>query len=515
MLNNDIWLLIFEISSLESCIALSQVCQLTAQVFHGLEDTLIKGMVQRRAPWFQLSDHFTKWADCARVLVARSKSHTSIENLGEVVANCSTDVVSVVPTDVAQDDQLRQSMSPIFNDFRLASTCGPTEGVMEGTRVMWHNYEIDLTTMVVKKNNYDPIEEEYYPHSEKELVSTSSSGLQVRHENPNVPVEVMAENDTLLHVQYNDDHDFPVDEILHKESQPRDEKGMVVISNDPNARQFRGPVHLETAVVNLVPGAAGALIIRHYRFSPEMSYLAYMLPTVDQTVIKLCAVPRQFRWTIDSFKDGSMKFAIPHNGHVFVFACGLLHRLWIDMETQEQGVTTSWNPKFPALGPFDVALDHSSKWRLSQGSRNKHLVTARDTQGCIVGDLNTGKTYFARGATKDSSEQTPPIIPFSTGSPVDSVGFYTINLEVWRNFKLSGGFHDLTERYRQVCEYVQSTRSRDDEQGEPEPSKTTTKQAIHSFMGYMKNAAAFYDDADTESDQREYELNRTDSDSDI
>lgn len=487
MLNSDILLLIFEISPLESCLSLGQVCTTTHHVFKAL----IKEKVLERAPWFELSDEYPTWNHCARTVVNRSKNLTRLNHLEEAVANCTSQIVSIVPVDVSRLDKLREGMKPAFPDFKIATRCVSQEAVVRGTKVMWYNRELELTTMRASVIEYDPDEEVYYPVSLKQTIFTSpTSGLRVRHVDPEVAVEIKAENDTLLHVQWNDDLEYPVDTIIHKPTHLRDEDGVFVVDPETSIPNLTKDKLRETAAANLLPGKGGAVVIRQDRLGGQNSCLNYMFPDKDLTEIRLCGVPRQFRWVTDSFSDASMRFAIPHNGYLFVFVCGKLIRLWIDLEADDGEAQTFWDPQFPTIGPLDMALDGQAKWKLELGSTAKHLLTTRDGQGCIVGDLNTGKTYFAK-QQKSRTEQGGPYIPFATGLGIEPVGFYTFNRGIWKALcKYGGSEPDWSKLYDQICA-EKTVRTADDER--PEMSAEILEKALNEFVGWVANAAELYD----------------------
>lgn len=511
MLNDDIWLSIFDASSLEDCLSLGQVNRFLARLLK----RRIKEKVLERAPWFELSDENPTWSDCARAVLWRTRNLTRLNHLEEAVQSCSSQVISVNPVDVTRDDELRQSMKPAFPDFNIEThSIGSQEGVIRGTRVMWYNREIDLTTMKTAHNNFDPREGVYYPADTKETVFTSAfSGLRIRHIDPTVAVEIKAENDKLLHVQWiNKQDDYPVDEIIHKYTHPRDEHGVIVVDPETDIPKIRTCIVVEAVVANLMPGTGGALVIRQYKQDPRKSCLSYILPDEDLHEIRICGAPRQFKWHSDHFQDASQLFAIPHQGYVFVFICGKLFRLWIDLDTDEAKVF--WDPEFPAIGPLDAALDYTAKWQLAQGKTERHLLTTRDGRGCVVGDLNTGKTYLVKRPTRHLTLETEvPYIPFATGSTTQPVGFYTFNSGIWESLAITDsrrtGLEDFSLYYRAYCSDPNVRIEEEEEEEQEELPNDKAEVELNELVGYMKNAAELYDA------RRDWQMNNWESDEEM
>lgn len=519
MLNNDILRLVFEECPLESCLVLGDVCKASSEVLASLDKTMVMDKVQDRAPWLEIStNYYSSWTRCARVLVARSRrardgKHENLKiitNLHQVVFGSSNDVVSVEPTDISQDDSLRRNMKPLFPYARLANLAKHQESVIEGTKVLCEIQELDLTTMELRVGDYDP-EDKFYPIRSRKLVSTAPSGVKVRHRD-GVDVEVVAENKKMLQVQYYvGDTDTEIDEIVHKASQPRDEDGTLVIDPDMDVPRFQANYHSEIGMVNLVPGSGGALVIQHFIFDPDSSYLGYIEPTPERKTIELCKIPRQVHTDDIGFDKANQWFYVLYNGFLYLYFCGRFLQLWVELDSTEKRALTVWNSDFPAVGPFGQFRDTRATWNLAQGGPENDLqrfVTIEEEPcGCVVGDLETGKTYFARGSLK----RLVPTISFATES--NTVGFYEMDEPVWDFIDHtmgclygSGVNYDISLLYESFLEDLNEKSAVSKE----EPSKEATKKELSGFVHYFATEDSDYEydydeEAEEEAEEELYE----------
>lgn len=503
MLNNDILRLIFEACPLESCLVLGDVCKASSEVLASLDKTMVMQKVQDRAPWLELStNYYSSWTRCARVLVARSRrardgKHPNLKivtNLHDVVVGSSVDVVSVEPTDVSQDDSLRRNMKPLFPYARLANLADCEDSVMEGTKVLCETQELDLTTMELRVGDYDP-DDKLDPIRNRKPVSTAPSGLKVRHRD-GVEVEVVAENKNLLQVQYHIGNTIAeIDEIVHKASQPRDEHGVLVIDPDMDVPRFQANYNGEVGMVNLAPGSGGALVIQHFNFDADKSCLGYIEPTPERRTIELCKLPHQFDGI--GFEKVNQWFYVLHNGFLYLYFCGRFLQLWVDMDTTQKRALTVWNSDFPAVGPFGSFREQLVTWNLAQDDLGR-FVTTEDACGCVVGDLETGKTYFARG----SSKRPGPTIPFATEAK--TVGFYELYEPVWEFIDDtmgclygSGENYDISLLYESFLEGCETKKEKPSEE---EPSKEAAERELSDFVCYYPPKD---DEYDYEEDEEE------------
>lgn len=526
MLNNDVLRLIFEECPLESCLALGDTCRAASDVLASLDKTMVMNKVQDRAPWLELSSrYYTSWTTCARVLVARSqRAHEGkhenlkiIEDLHQVVFDSFIDAVSVEPTDMCQDDSLRRNMKPLFPYSRL-DNLGKPESVIEGTKVLCEIQELELTTMELRAGDYDP-EDKFYPIRNRKSVSVAPSGLKVRHRD-DIEVEVVAENKKLLQVQYYvGDTDTEIDEIVYKESQPKGEDGTLVIDPDMDVPRFQANYNTEIGMVNLVPGSGGALVIQNFFHDPDSSYLGYIEPTSERRIMKLFKIPRPINSHDIGFDKANQWFYVLYNGFLYLYFSGRFLRLWVDLDTTRKRALTVWNSDFPAIGPFGPFRDVRATWTITQGGPEDDLerfvTIGEEPSGCVVGDLETGKIYFARGSAKNRA----PTVPFAT--EFNTVGFYAMDEEVWEFIEHTmdclygtGENYDISLLYESFLKTHHEKLRAEGEGGSPskkakeEPSREDAEKELSAFVNHWarEDSDDEYESEEGAEDEAEEEL---------
>lgn len=301
-------------------------------------------------------------------------------------ADCFT-IHPVECSDIARDETARKNMQPLFPDARLTNPCHKQYSV-RGTTMKVKNTHLDLKTMLVTP----PVP----------TAKSSPSSLKARLINGKA--KVVDENDNLVQVRYSTEKG-PVDEIIHKASQPRDPDGTLVI--DPAQYAPRVCPRFNYGSINLIPGSGGALII------DRACRVSYIHPTEQREWGHILELSESNE---NTYKHASLKFWVSWDGFLYFYLQGLLFQVWVDLDFP--GAKADLD--YPTIGPLCRTQKNTpDKWKLVQNGR---FLTNEEVGGYTVADLKTGTTYYAGKAL--SNEYYQPCIPFKTG---DTVGFYTMH----------------------------------------------------------------------------------------
>ncbi|KAG5356772.1 hypothetical protein CKK34_6149 [Yarrowia sp. E02] len=473
MLSYELVRLLFEYSNLENCVALSQVCGSYFAVWIDLDKSLVRKRVVERAPWFvELDEDCDSWRLAALLLTKRTEKALSKDNkhlyvvrdLSVAVSLCCNQTKFPGSVDFAQDEETRLNMDPLFDDAILVPSDVYTEGriyhrthysenyhtfllpfggdakaAITGTKLSRKGRELDLKTMKVSRSDFPrkykiPYTSWYNEHT----VAVSPSGLRVVNKHGQ-QIKVMEENDSLLLVRYwNGTHGAVT--LVHKASHCQDDTGAYIVSSQHGPswpfQETHDVVYVrgEGTPISLVPGAGGALALSNDKRNEKNGlYLFYVEPVPSLSQLVICELPR-------GEKSGCLgdqpffPFFTCYKGYLYLHLEGRLLRLWIDLgmrtkvnksrarEFSPDQVLTVWDRRFPAIGGFCDPRSHYfiQPFLLRKG----RYITDGEAHGLVVGDLETGTTYF--------QDKKVLSIPFKAED--GSVGF--CSLENWMTTKL-------------------------------------------------------------------------------
>lgn len=439
MLNADILAQIFEACDLESCLAFAETCRTNYALFETLEAP-VRDKVQQRVPWFNKDDfEDISWLKCARIVVARSKTSLDprnkhlylIKDMRVPAALCRNDTEIRENVDLQKDNKTRRKMKALFEE-QTQSFAGDFE-VIEGTKLILPGISMDLTTLMSAPSDYQDIEElDYsgYPNT-----AVSPSGLRVRNENGFV--RIIAENDNLLHVRFRYAAQEKADILIYKHKPlHQDPDGTIVIGyrsfpiyHAPKTDGDDMLSDIEGNVVSLLPGSAGALVVTHARDQVHRQMIAYVEPTWGLPHVLICTVPPNYTYS-GGYSDFGTEFFTFYKGYFFLYFCGRFFKLWIDLgyrsalrddtlsidhllsQKVKNRCLTVWNRNFPAIGYLDDDLWMNPKGhQIVRGRAGmERYVTVGAACGRVLGDLETGKTYFSKNC---SSQRIT--IPYTLG----------------------------------------------------------------------------------------------------
>lgn len=489
----DIQSIILSNLPLETCLSVGDSCRIWYEFLHASDGCLVRSKVLERAPWFTLEEgggELDSWVKAARVVVSRSRRTIlpkvargeklqAIKSLEYPVGKFINSPIRVKGIDVGFNDEARESMKPLF-DTQLG-TSNRHRCVLEGTTLIGEKRSFDLKTLTTGTQTFDRLKKKEFGATNRGTTCVSPSGIVFRNTNPEGFVHVIAENDVMVHVRYstseregayssdeeddededdeNEGPDFHFDKndfdcLIHKPSYPREDDGSMLVGDDsghlklwPQFDDFAG-----YTLVNLLPGAAGALVQKMSCSKVVSSYLGYIEPTADLRHVIICAIPFVRDALSIEYRALMNQFYFSYNGYLFFLWEGRLIRLWVDLGFQkdipmikETRVALGHNrlPQedvndtrcltavsasgFPHLGTFVVQGMMYSLCVPVQGDRKRGLdryVTYQNCHGAVVGDLHTGKTYIMRGERCGRLAA----IPFLDG---DKVGFYSIRHDMF------------------------------------------------------------------------------------
>lgn len=506
MLNEDVLRLVFYQCNLESSLALGQTSKACATIFRGLDDRWFRTKVLERVPWFSLPDGTVTWKQRARIICARSKKaldgrHTDdlllFRDLSVPMAKCTNDVTRLSSDDIARDTNVRLGMTALFPDSKV-DTGVLGDFKLEGTHLVGQHLDLDLRTLILKHSVFD-MDDEDSRVPDRGNIRVSKKGTKVKHGAPNGWVQVMNENDNLIHVRYNTNTGV-AEGIVHKATHARTTDGAILMNHmDDSIRVFSKTTPV-VGLVNLLPGAGGALVLQYYRDTPEDSHVAYFEPNAELTKIILFSMPSPFdprMRTNMGFEHGDTKFYTEYNGYMFFFIHGRFIRIWIDLGFRIQldqclgdrdvwqvgGRTNSralavWNKNFPAIGTMNHTQFANLNWTIVQGRKSEgkdRFITLDGVGGCIVGDLATGKTYVALDTLEYKGLPGQMVVAYASGNPNQPVGFYTLEghvcsalsqaLEMSREARLTQGGRvlNMTSTFNEFCDAFRA-RWREEEQ---------------------------------------------------
>lgn len=470
---DDLKLKILRLSNLETCLALCDSCASFRKLWKSLDKTLVRERVLKRVPWFQLNEGstgLTTWDQCARTLVARTKQcmkerETILDSKGMVLTKSlelqfTSSLVShhrVDPTDVTFDHEARQKMKPLFPDAHLHTT---GDAYQKGTKLRLENASLELTTLKGTKDNMD--RDLLVPNVPIEYRLKTASGIELRHVSPKGKIGIVAENDNLIHVKYSStkrryvgykkkgdefNQKAIIDTIIHKASHPRDPDGCLIIDPD-NLIIIQAKTDYTVPLVNLLPGSAGALIVRWTESDLVSPYLGYIEPNAELRHVIICAVPFFGYGGFMSFDSTHQRFQVTYNGFLYYMHEGRFIQLWVDFGCQKMlkmspairkeiahdslaqktdtRALTALTVLNPMLGTFAFQADLFGNHGIILGDKNQGLdrfVTLRRAHGHIVGDLLTGRTYVSKNPLDDRQIS----IPYISNKKKKTVGFYSFS----------------------------------------------------------------------------------------
>ncbi|KAG5370195.1 hypothetical protein CJU90_1541 [Yarrowia sp. C11] len=467
-LPEDVKLAVLKRSSLETCLALSESCRSFRTAWKTLDDTLVREKVLSRVPWFRLDEaELTSWNQCAKVLVSRTqkslrgddehkKGDTERWMLTKSIQLFQTSNyakhIRVDSTDVTFDHEVRQNMTPLFANETQKALVGLG---LRGSKLLGGYKSLDLKTLTTRdeETNFNMLDVDAYELTER---ITTPSGLQLQHADYVAGrLTFVAENDLLIHLRYSrtmeeiDEYDprGMIDTVIHKESHERDETGCYII--DPDYLIIQHCANYEkTPLINLVPGAGGAIIAKFTASHKPSSYLGYIEPTAELRHVILCAIPTFTKGGYESFAYSFQKFCVFYNGYLYYVHQGRFMQLWVDLGYKkmlklpdeivqgldhdllpQQGTSralTAFNMYFPMLGTFALQPTAGALHGIVQGDRSQGLdrfVTLRRARGHVVGDLLTGTTYVC----KRPKNHFQLAIPYIDNKEKQSVGFYSFS----------------------------------------------------------------------------------------
>lgn len=503
----DLKLKILRLSNLETCLALCDSCASFRKLWKSLDKTLVRERVLRRVPWFQLNEGstgLTTWDQCARKLVARTKQCMKerkgvLDTKGMVLiksleSQFAANIVShqrIDPTDVTFDHEARQKMKPMFPDASVFTT---RDSCQQGTKLKLMNMTLDLTTLkgTKERNELNPLAVPI------EYRLKTASGIELRHVKQKGRIGIVAENDHLIHVKYSSTNrpfvgykkkgdelhqKALIDTIIHKASHPRDPDGCLIIDPD-NLIITQAKTYYTLPLINLLPGSAGALIVRWTEEELVSPYLGYIEPNEELRHVIICAVPFFGYGGFMSFEYPQQQFHVTYNGWLYYMHEGRFIQLWVDFGCQKM---LKLNPKIraelahdtlaqktdtraltainvfnPMIGTFAIQAELFGTHGIIQGDKNQGLdrfVTLRRSHGHIVGDLLTGRTYVCKNPEDDRQIS----IPYISNKKKKTVGFYSFStymsdmldkeIELMdQNKKPSPASLDFNDKYKRCLE---------------------------------------------------------------
>lgn len=426
MLTDDILVEIYRHSSLETCIALSEVCRSSYAVWTALDTFLVRQKVQERVPWFSLGGGFSSWKKCALAAVFRTKKALNgdtklIKSMAVLLSESTNKVEYVSSVDISRE--ARESMVALF-DERVETTAAKY-AVFEGTKLLTSRTALDMTTMKISKTDYD----KWIKPKAKKLSNTAvtESGVEVVSTEE---IEVVDENETFILVRFLDESE----ELIKK-------TGLDKYTTSSNRVHKTGT---NTGLINLLP-QKGAIM---FKVMGDNSTLVYL----DGT--RCLVICNMLKYTQEPYFNIHQRFYVSYQGYFYLFYEGRFQRLWVDLGyTTEYHVLCAWDG-FPAIGSFldsrQAAMEEGVEFKIMQRGR---YVGIRGT-GRIVGDLKSGKTYFA----KDAALADQLAIPFVKED--ETVGFYTCQKRVMDALEkkltdvveLKSRDSDLSGVFEQLCE---------------------------------------------------------------
>ncbi|KAG5356501.1 hypothetical protein CJU90_1839 [Yarrowia sp. C11] len=472
MLSNELVRLLFEYSNLESCVALSQVCAHFFDVWNDLDESLVRERVVERAPWFvELDEECNSWRLAALVLTKRTKKALSKQNkhlyvlrdLSVAVSLCCNQVEVVEAVDFARDAETRQNMDPLFDEAVLVPSSiyegdvspdrneGPERSIYLLHRTLYDRAAVEGATLLIRGQEVDlktmEVSESMFPHwykipfrtwhkmTGKPAVAESPSGLRVVNvhgEN----IEVVDENDSLLLVRYwTQNGRAAADTLIHKASHCRDATGAYLVSSQ-NGVSWPFPLRATHGECNgtpvcLLPGAGGALAMSDanlVRSKKNLEYLFYVEPVAGLDQVVICELPLV---PAPPFPNHIfLPFFTCYKGYLYLHLDGRMLRLWVDLglrakvsESQSpffsSQALTVWDRRFPAIGVGAAIPEEKDRmwYRGPYLFRKGRYVTEAESYGLVVGDLETGTTYY--------NEKEVLSVPFRAED--GSVGFYSVD----------------------------------------------------------------------------------------
>ncbi|KAG5355070.1 hypothetical protein CJU89_6894 [Yarrowia sp. B02] len=440
MLTDDILIQVFREASLEACVALSHVSGSSYSVWSALGGSVAKAKVLERVPWFTLDGDVDSWKKAALVAVRRSqralKNAMKVKELKDVdiqsiepgldtdlliksmavpLSLCRNDVEYVSSVDISKDADTRKAMKPLFPDERLQTTVGKY-AVIEGTKLLSTRKALDVASMEITKTDYD----RWAPKISAILSNkaTSKSGVEIHLSGEGEALEVIDENEAFVLVRFSTPNGV-AEELLRK----GDPSLTVDVSAESSTRLYKAD-HRNTGMINLLP--KGALMYKIVDEGTEKSHLLF----IDEklTPVFICELTRFQQ--VPLFYDIHQRFFVSYAGYLFFFYEGRFQRLWVDLgiRSSENEALCTWNTSFPAIGSLldsrQAVMEEGLEFRIMQGKGDLNRYVGIRGTGRIVGDLLTGKTYFA----KDAAEKDQFGIPFVDND--SSVGFYTCEKRV-------------------------------------------------------------------------------------
>lgn len=414
---------IFDLCDLESLVSLRQANRFFYNALEDFDDTLIRDKVIKRAPWFETGFDRDNWMQCARLIVNRSAAVLNgmdYETEWFLVKDIRAAMRISPETTYVKPDNFHKMTSESKLMFPDSLLRAPGKYHVKGSKLLVKGLEMDLSTRLTDAyDEYDPDNMvPPLPSSKPEV--TSPSGLKLQSHDKKTRIRVLDENDKLLLVRIRQEGDRATDtlartrdveHIVHKESCPRDDDGVLIIDRK-NLLTIGAIATHGVSVIKLLPGAGGALVNMYY--NEGWSYLAYVEPTKDLRHVVICFVPCIHRTvSMEETKTRPNNY-IFYDGFFFFYFGGRLFRLWVDLgyETRiprrqvpdnrrlpqpyDTQCLTGCHPFYHAMGTFceqDLDMDRHT---LVQGSKEQgldHYVTVRRSGGYVVGDLKTGHTW--------------------------------------------------------------------------------------------------------------------------
>lgn len=485
MLNADILSLIFSDCDLESCIALSQTCSSNYAIYQQLDSTLVREKVLKRVPWFELGDCKSEtWRQCASVIVNRSRKGLDPKNkhlyllkdMRVAAALCQNSVAISKGMSLEEHENIRKKMIPLF-EGESSSFAGDFE-VIRGSSIHFPGIALDLKTMKTSHTDHEdrPDYEDYSTWSNE---AVSPSGIVVRHQRSNGFVRVMNENDNLIHVRFRAVY-TNADTLIYKKKPYHKAADGAILVGSQTFPLFTNPAEdddfefVEGALVSLLPGQGGALVVNYPSDHPHRQMVVYVEPTERLEEVLICTVPLSHTYSGSHSDSHSSEFYTFYKGYLYLYFAGRFFQLWVDMGYRSELSDTScvddalsqkaqsrclvvWNRNVPVIGTFDEDSPANAKGIQilrgpSMGPGANEYVSVGGACGRVFGHLESGITMFS---SQDSTQGiTIPMISngnFTFGGLGMDVANSLLEEMIERKHEgnIAGG--DMTLDFNEIC----------------------------------------------------------------
>lgn len=407
---------LFHLCDLESCLALSETSRSFADVFEGLDKSLIRCKVQKRVPWMTVNEsdtQITSWARAARLIRSRTRGVRSKTPTWKVVKNLRPllsvpPIIQCLPTENV-DTNLPVSFNAIFDEINPRYE--PYK--FQGENLCVDDISMNLKTL--RKSVIKPPE----PRRRKQLSHIFDDRLthstMAIHEDDPVGQRLFfaGENASTIHLVERRSGPLysQIDYLVHKPGaalkdgsigfDPSSSVALPLVRDDGANGHYR---------IKMLPEPFGGAFIVEY--STPTLRISYM--DADPYENKVVLLAKLEGHTITTFPV-DIQIEI-YNGLLYFNVDGQFVRLWVDLGFQKRqtyqqhtklnvctevrgfyqqrkytralsATRTDWAP----IGIYTETTGHAD---LDPRGKERY-VTAANSDPFFVGDLLTGKTYVA------------------------------------------------------------------------------------------------------------------------